>query len=859
MEVTYSASETFIDSHRKRSPLPLCQLVEDRKRSLTHVPHHLLETQIFSKLKSNNEIQAEPSALHFSGFKLGESYEKSLKLINKSSEVINVHIIPTQTKHFQTKYLKKHRLVPGLSYTVKVHFCPDDWRYFYDCIRIHCKEEENLLVPVHAYPIIDDLHLPTHITLPAVPVGRSVSHVIPLSCSCPIDFEFQVHIIQSDRAFLVHPLSGVIPADGKVDVTVTFRPFRYGTSQVTLQVVVSQFNSKPGICTVTGSSAPRLAIRQQEKDMGHTKDISNGDGGGPPPASLIQPMTKSKKRSIRTTEKSKTVREKREADVKPAFDVLSPAGVAKMLILQTNKLSSTDLREAMTSQSDLGLQTRQMKEALFEAQVQQDIKEERANRLRWQVHLGRDPVLAKTKMSILEDRDIADYEYKVRKGEVRTEGDFAGGQPKLSTRRVLRDAGQALAGAPVFRTYSCSDLEVRRRALRLFQQAARKVVIRCRMNNRLVCLRQLTHSMKHLSKDKRVEKETPDLPKINPDNVIPITFPIFSLSDGPDDLALGALGPVPVSPTEVLVKPHIPFFNLKVPQHYKLMGYQPVSAFEAAANYIPPSQPMTLRSGAQDELLPAVTRPPSGCARAEPVAAEDVERVEECPSLSFTAPAGLLNPPDAHPLRIFNPAPGLHAFKPDPLYLECDLEFHLCPLPRYSIPKPSVAAVHTPGTQKRFLDRADVIRGVMTWKKFPSAALATLSGAQPLTSSCVPRMSDPFSRDILPTVAPSALSGLPEDMTEELGDGQAESVGVSLTPEMVRAEFSLSDYVPSTPGQHKEDSSKDDSSDFDACRRWREPQLCLKSLTGTLGSKVMARLNHLKIAGEASAAAPENK
>uniref|UniRef100_A0A6Q2X8K5 Uncharacterized protein n=1 Tax=Esox lucius TaxID=8010 RepID=A0A6Q2X8K5_ESOLU len=80
MEVTYSASETFIDSHRKRSPLPLCQLVEDRKRSLTHVPHHLLETQIFSKLKSNNEIQAEPSALHFSGFKLGESYEKNLRL-----------------------------------------------------------------------------------------------------------------------------------------------------------------------------------------------------------------------------------------------------------------------------------------------------------------------------------------------------------------------------------------------------------------------------------------------------------------------------------------------------------------------------------------------------------------------------------------------------------------------------------------------------------------------------------------------------------------------------------------------------------------------------------------------------------
>ncbi|CAB1327944.1 unnamed protein product [Coregonus sp. 'balchen'] len=79
-----------------------------------------------------------------------------------------------------------------------------------------------------------------------------VSHVIPLSCICPIDFEFQVYIIQPHKAFSVQPLSGVIPANGKVEVTVTFRPFQYDTSQVTLQVVISQFNSKPYVCTLSG-------------------------------------------------------------------------------------------------------------------------------------------------------------------------------------------------------------------------------------------------------------------------------------------------------------------------------------------------------------------------------------------------------------------------------------------------------------------------------------------------------------------------------------------------------------------------------------------------------------------------------
>nr|XP_046178988.1 cilia- and flagella-associated protein 221-like [Oncorhynchus gorbuscha] len=198
-----------------------------------------------TKLKSNIAIQAEPSALHFSGFKLGKDYQRSL-----------------------------HRLVPGLSYTLKVHFCPDEWRYFYDCIRVHCKGEDNLQVPAHAYPIIDDLHIPTHITIPAVPLGQSVNHVIPLSCSCPIDFEFQVYIIQSHKAFSVQPLSGVIPANGKVEVTVTFRPFQYDTSQVTLQVVISQFNSKPYVCSLSGSSSPHLEMLKSTGKRHGTREIS---------------------------------------------------------------------------------------------------------------------------------------------------------------------------------------------------------------------------------------------------------------------------------------------------------------------------------------------------------------------------------------------------------------------------------------------------------------------------------------------------------------------------------------------------------------------------------------------------------
>lgn len=45
-------------------------------------------------------------------------------------------------------------------------------------------------------------------THPFLPPASSVSHAIPLRCSSPIDFEFQVYVIQPHEAFSIHPLAG---------------------------------------------------------------------------------------------------------------------------------------------------------------------------------------------------------------------------------------------------------------------------------------------------------------------------------------------------------------------------------------------------------------------------------------------------------------------------------------------------------------------------------------------------------------------------------------------------------------------------------------------------------------------------
>ncbi|XP_035854667.1 cilia- and flagella-associated protein 221 isoform X2 [Sander lucioperca] len=820
MELALSAPQIVPEPLRRGPPLPLSQLVEE-SRSTANIPNHLLESKIYAKLKSNTLIQAEPPVLHFSGFELGKDYVKILKLINISSEVINIHIIPTQTKHFQTTFTKKYRLIPGLAYTLNVRLCPNEWRYFYDCIRVHCKGEENLLIPVHAYPVIDDLQIPPRINLSAVPLGQSVCHAIPLRCSCPIDFEFQVYIIQPHEAFTIHPLTGVIPANGEEKIIVTFSPFQYETCQVTIQLVISQFNTRPYLCTITGSSAPHLALSELGRKLGHG-DAVPAEYKRPLPATQVPPRSKTKYRSTKEADKSKTWRDL--ASVKPPGDVCTPAGVAKMLIKDTDKLSSKDLREAISCGSMVGPPNRQMKEALFVKKVQQNVKEEQANHLRWQVHLGKDPVSEHSRRQIAEEREIALHEYMVRRGDVRHEEDFAAGQPKLSSRRVLCEAGQACEGAPSFQFYSSFQWELRQRALRLFQQAARKIVIRCRMNRRLTCLKKLSGSMKNVPLAKKVEEETTCDLKISPDTVFPFAFSVLSNEDNP--LAHSHLDTLPVDPIDVTVTTRIPFFKLQVPQHYKLMGYRPVSAWEAFNSYTPTTLARPLRTGA---LL------------------EDVKAA----CLSFSAPEALLRPFPANPLRIFNPAPGLQTYKPSPKYLESDLEFHLCPLPRYTIPESNMCGrgAQTPHT----LDRKEVITEIMTWKDFDLITSKCLSNQPALTSDCAPRRGNgsmcvhyrsvDYSTDILPP-PPPPLTGPPDDLAP-LMDNPWEGSGVQLTPEIIRAEFLSGEALVSNSNLTRA---------MTVCRHQRELQMeaTYRSEFNQMGKRVMTRLKQLGVTDSTS-------
>uniref|UniRef100_A0AAR2LEL8 Uncharacterized protein n=1 Tax=Pygocentrus nattereri TaxID=42514 RepID=A0AAR2LEL8_PYGNA len=93
MEVMLQAPKNFTSNVQKKKILPLCQLVEETRRT-DNVTHHLLETRVYAKLKSNNVVEVAPLELHFSGFEVGKDYKKVVvckMFLGIYSEIVQCH------------------------------------------------------------------------------------------------------------------------------------------------------------------------------------------------------------------------------------------------------------------------------------------------------------------------------------------------------------------------------------------------------------------------------------------------------------------------------------------------------------------------------------------------------------------------------------------------------------------------------------------------------------------------------------------------------------------------------------------------------------------------------------------------
>mmetsp|Transcript_21541 Transcript_21541/g.50695 ORF Transcript_21541/g.50695 Transcript_21541/m.50695 type:complete len:904 (+) Transcript_21541:118-2829(+) len=229
-------------------------LVAERPDALGY-PNIMEEKRLFVQQQRNALFECRPSVVHFGGFLLGHDHQQTVKILNISGASHRIHVLQPQTPFFKFRASKKGVVPPGLSEEILIEFSPTEWRYYYDCIRIHT-EDENLLVPIHAYPVVNEVDFPKALDLGTVPINDSVSRTLSFSCKVPIEFEFSITVLDDNPDLEIYPLRGTVPANGQVDVVIRYCPSRMITLRVRAVLEMSQFGWKPLTCVITANAAP---------------------------------------------------------------------------------------------------------------------------------------------------------------------------------------------------------------------------------------------------------------------------------------------------------------------------------------------------------------------------------------------------------------------------------------------------------------------------------------------------------------------------------------------------------------------------------------------------------------------------
>jgi hypothetical protein len=227
------------------------------QKAASDQPFRIVESHVYAKIGGNDSLLPTPAVVHFGGYTLNEVHVQKISVLNTSDVSQRLHVVNTTTPFFRVRYEKKGRVAPGMSEDLYVEFKPNAWRYYYDCIRIHC-EDENLLIPIHAYPVVNEVVFPKVLDFGASALCDITTRIIDVECKVPIQFEYEIIITKPHPDFNVTPLRGLIPANGKSQVVVTYSPVKLGTASMEMKIDVSQFNFEPIVCQVSGNAAPGI-------------------------------------------------------------------------------------------------------------------------------------------------------------------------------------------------------------------------------------------------------------------------------------------------------------------------------------------------------------------------------------------------------------------------------------------------------------------------------------------------------------------------------------------------------------------------------------------------------------------------
>lgn len=205
--------------------------------------------------------------MKFAGYELRKTHTLKVKLINNSPAPQRLHILPPSTPHFKIKYHKKGMIPSGISEDIYVQFTPnDEYKYFYDSIRIHC-EGDKILIPIHAFPVINskrDSLLPPQIDMgTGCKVGLTYHKIVEVESNCPVSFEYEIREVKPHPDIRVTPRVGDIVGNQRTEIQFAYTPSTFTTADAEFEIRTSEFDFKPQIVRVLGSAVPqRLDVNQ---------------------------------------------------------------------------------------------------------------------------------------------------------------------------------------------------------------------------------------------------------------------------------------------------------------------------------------------------------------------------------------------------------------------------------------------------------------------------------------------------------------------------------------------------------------------------------------------------------------------
>ena len=279
--------------------------------------------------EGSSSFAVRPPVMHFGGFELGKTHTQTFVVTNTGATSRRLVVIDPTTEHFRvvrdgvgdrdakkTSTRRKYgKLAPGASEAITVAFTPmDGVRYYYDCCRVHAEAVPGLVLPVHAYPVMNEVTFPRAIDFGACVVGETRTRKVTMTCAAPIAFEYELirrdektsrtvndsgvrRKQRSSACFSVTPSFGIVPAEGSATVSVTFSPTTAATATLELEVRVAQFGFEPFACRVRGVGFPANVPRELRPSRDQSVNFApgarfrSGLENGPEDAARYDPRT----------------------------------------------------------------------------------------------------------------------------------------------------------------------------------------------------------------------------------------------------------------------------------------------------------------------------------------------------------------------------------------------------------------------------------------------------------------------------------------------------------------------------------------------------------------------------------------